>query len=111
MRTRLRQLARVVGAAVITVAVAAAAVAIAIYVTGPGGLISCVPAAAPAREPIPRWVIAAGIPALVAALVGLFFALAPERVFFRLVGLILTIAVAGATFYAVFTLLPAACRP
>jgi hypothetical protein len=112
MKYRLRKLARVVGAALITVVVATAAVAVAIYVTGPGGLISCVPAALPARpDPIPRWIIAAGIPALVAALIGAFFALAPERVFFRLVGIILTVALAAGTFYAVYTLLPAACRP
>ena len=110
MKTRLRKLARIVGAALITVVIAAAAAAVAIYATGPGGLVSCVPAVAPAKDPIPRWAIAAGIPALVAALVGLFFALAPERVFFRLVGLILTVALAGATFYAVYTYLPAACR-
>ena len=112
MRYRLRQLARMVGAALITVAVAAAAVAIAIYVTGPGGLVSCVPAAAPASlDPIPRWVIAAGIPAIVAALTGAFFALAAERVLARLIGLLLTAVLAAATFYAVYTLLPAACRP
>jgi hypothetical protein len=111
MKYRLRKVARVVLAAAITVIVAGAAAAVAIYVTGPGGLISCVPAAAPAKEPIPRWAIAAGVPALVAALMGLFFALAPERVFFRLVGLILTVALAAGTFYAVYTLLPAACRP
>ncbi len=112
MKYRLRQLARVVGAAVITVAVAGAAAAIAIYVTGPGGLISCVPAAPPARpELIPRWVIAAGIPALVVALTGAFFALAPERVLARLIGVALTAGLAAATFYAVYTLLPAACRP
>ena len=112
MRYRLRQLARVVGAALITVAVAGAAVAVAIYVTGPGGLISCVPAAAPARpDPIPRWVIAAGIPAIVAALIGAFFALAAERVLTRLIGLVLTAVLAAAAFYAVYSLLPAACRP
>ena len=112
MRYRLRQVARVVGAAVITVAVAAAAVLVATYVTGPSGLISCVPAAAPASpEPIPRWVITAGIPALVVALIGAFFALAPERVLARLIGLVLTAALAAGTFYAVYTLLPAACRP
>jgi hypothetical protein len=111
MKYRLRKVARVVLAAAITVVVAGAAAAVAVYVTGPGGLISCVPAPAPAKEPIPRWIIAAGIPALVAALMGAFFALAPERVFFRLVGLILTLALAAGTFYAVYTLLPAACRP
>jgi hypothetical protein len=110
MKYRLRKLARVVLAAAITVVVAGAAAAVAIYVTGPSGLVSCVPAAAPGRDPIPRWVIAAGIPALVAALMGAFFALAPERVFFRLVGVILTVALAAGTFYAVYTLLPAACR-
>ena len=115
MKYRLRKVARVVLAAAITVIVAGAAAAVALYVTGPGGLVSCVPAAAPAaapaKEPIPRWVIAAGIPALVAALMGAYFALAPERGFFRLVGLILTAALTAGTFYAVYTLLPAACRP
>jgi predicted lysophospholipase L1 biosynthesis ABC-type transport system permease subunit len=112
MRYRLRQLARLVGAAVITVAVAGAAVAVAIYLTGSSGLISCVPAPAPARpDAIPRWVIAAGIPALVAALIGAFFALAAERVLARLIGLVLTVVLAAATFYAVYTLLPAGCRP
>ena len=86
MKYRLRKVARVVLAAAITVVVAGAAAAVAIYATGPGGLVSCVPAALPAKDPIPRWVIAAGIPAIVAALMGAFFALAPERVFFRLVG-------------------------
>jgi len=111
MKYRLRKVARVVLAAAIAVVVAGAAAAVALYVTGPGGLISCVPAVAPAKDPIPRWVIAAGIPALVAALIGAFLALAAERVFFRLVGLILTAALAAGTFYAVYTLLPAACRP
>ena len=111
MKYRLRKVARVVLAAAITVVVAGAAAAVAIYLTGPSGLISCVPAAAPAKEPIPRWVIAAGVPALVAALMGAYFALAPERGFFRLVGLILTAALTAGTFYAVYTLLPAACRP
>lgn len=112
MRDRLRRLARLVGAVVITVAVVAAAGAAAIYVTGPSGLISCVPAAPPASpDPIPRWVSAAGIPALVAALIGAFFALAAERVLARLIGLVLTAALAAGTFYAVYTLLPAACRP
>jgi hypothetical protein len=112
MRVRLRQLARLVGAVVITVAVAGAAGAAAIYVTGPGALISCVPAAAPASpDPIPRWVIAAGIPALVAALGGAFFALGAERVRARFVGLLLAVALAAGTFYAVYVLLPAGCRP
>jgi hypothetical protein len=112
MKTRLRQLVRLLGAVLITVVVAGAAGAIAIYLTGPSGLISCVPAAAPASpDPIPRWVIAAGIPALVAALVGAFFALAAERVLTRLIGLVLAAALAAGTFYAVYALLPAACRP
>ena len=111
MRYRLRRLARVVGAVVITVAVAVAAGAIAIYLTGPSGLISCVPEPPPAiPSPIPRWVIAAGAPALVAALIGAFFALAPQRVLVRLIGLVLAAALAAGTFYAVYTYLPAACR-
>jgi predicted lysophospholipase L1 biosynthesis ABC-type transport system permease subunit len=112
MRDRLRQFARLVGAVVITVAVAGAAGAAAIYLTGPSGLISCAPVAAPASpDPIPRWVIAAGIPALVAALIGAFFALAAQRVLGRLIGLVLAAVLAGGTFYAVYALLPAACRP
>ena len=116
MRDRVRRVTRrvaaVVGAVVITVVAAGAAGAVAIYLTGPSGMISCVPVAAPAGpEPVPRWVIAAGIPALVAALVGAFFALAPQRVLARLIGLVLSAALGAATFYAVYTLLPAACRP
>jgi hypothetical protein len=112
MRDRLRRLARLVGAVVITVVIAGAAGAAAIYLTGPNGSISCVPAAAPASlDPIPRWVVAAGIPALAAALVGAFFALGAERVLGRLIGLLLAVALAAGTFYAVYSLLPAACRP
>jgi len=112
MRDRLRQLARLIGAVAITVAVAGAAGAAAIYLTGSSGSISCVPAAPPASpDPIPRWVIAAVIPALVAALVGAFFALGAGRVLTGLIGLILAAALAAGTFYAVYALLPAACRP
>jgi hypothetical protein len=112
MRDRLRQLVGLVGPVVITVIAAGAAGAAAIYLTGPNGSISCVPVAAPANpEPVPRWVIAAGIPALVAALVGAFFALGAERVLSRLIGLVLAAALAAGTFYAVYALLPAACRP
>jgi hypothetical protein len=56
-------------------------------------------------------VIAAGVPALIAALVGAFFALGAGRVLTRLIGLGLVIALAAGTFYAVYTYLPAACRP
>jgi hypothetical protein len=101
MRDRLRQLARLIGAVVITVVVAGAAGAAAIYLTGPSGMISCVPAAAPNPDPIPRWIVAAGIPALVAAFVGAFFALAAEHVLSRLIGLVLAAALAAGTFYAV----------
>ena len=112
MRDRLRRVARLVGAVGITVVVAGAAGAAAIYLTGPSGLVSCVSPAAPAGpEAVPRWVIAAGIPALVAALVGAFFALGAQRVLTRMIGLLLAIALGGATFYAVYVLLPAACRP
>jgi hypothetical protein len=112
MKYRLRQLVRLVGAVLIPVAVAAAASAATLYVTGPSGLVICVPEAAPAiPSPIPRSVIVAGIPTLVAALAGAFFALAAERILVRLIGLALTAALAAATFYAVYTLLPAACRP
>ena len=112
MRNRLRQAARLLGVIVVTVALAAAAGAAAVYVTGSGGLVSCVPAVAPASpDPIPRWAIAAGIPALVAVLVGAFFALGAKHVLTRLIGLGLAIALAAGTFYAVYMYLPAACRP
>jgi hypothetical protein len=112
MRDRLRRIAQLVGAVAITVVIAAAAGAAAIYLTGPNGSISCVPPAAPASpDPVPRWIIAAGIPALVAALVGAFFALGAQRVLTRLIGLLLSAALAAGTFYAVYALLPAACRP
>ena len=112
MRYRLRQLVPLVGAALVTVAVAAAAGVAAVYLTGPNGAISCVPPAPPATgEPIPRWAIAAGLPALAAVLVGAYFALAAERVLGRLIGLALVVALGAATFYGVFTYLPAACRP
>jgi hypothetical protein len=112
MKDRLRQLARWLGAVLITVVIAVATGAAAVYVTGPNGLISCVPSADPANpDPLPRWAIAAGIPALIAALVGAFFALAAGRVLTRLIGLGLGIALAAGTFYAVYTYLPAACRP
>ena len=112
MRDRLRRVIRLVVPVVITLVVAGAAGAAAIYLTGPSGLVSCVPVAAPARpEAVPRWVIAAGIPALVAALVGAFFALGAQRVLTRMIGLLIAIALGGATFYAVYVMLPAACRP
>jgi hypothetical protein len=112
MRIRLRQLARLLGIGLITVAIAVASSAAAIYVTGPNGLVSCIPSADPVSpDPLPRWVIAAGIPALIAALVGAFFALGAGRVLTRLIGVAVVIALAAGTFYAVYTYLPAACRP
>jgi len=112
MRDRLRHVARLIGPVVITVAFAGAAGAAAIYVTGPNGLISCVPSAAPASpDPIPRWVVAAGIPAVAAAFIGAFFALGARYVLGRLIGMALAAALGAGTFYAVYTLLPAACRP
>ncbi|HET9519939.1 MAG TPA: hypothetical protein VFO73_02715 [Candidatus Limnocylindrales bacterium] len=112
MRYRLRQLIPLVRAALVTVIVAVAAGVAAVYLTGPNGSISCVSPVAPATtEPIPRWVLAAGLPAVATVLVGAYFALAAERVLARLIGLGLVIAVGAATFYAVFIYLPAACRP
>ena len=112
MRDRLRRVVRLVVPVLVTLVVAGAAGAAAIYLTGPSGLVSCVPVAAPAGpEAVPRWVIAAGIPALVAALVGAFFALGAQRVLTRMIGVLLAIALGGATFYAVYVMLPAACRP
>jgi hypothetical protein len=112
MRYRLRQLIPLVRAALVTAAVAVVAGVAAVYLTGPNGLISCVAPASPAAaEPIPRWVLAAGLPAIATVLVGAYFALAAERVLARLIGVALVLAVGAATFYAVYTYLPAACRP
>jgi hypothetical protein len=47
----------------------------------------------------------------VAAFVGAFFALGAEYVLTRLIGLVLALALAAGTFFAVFMLLPAGCRP
>jgi len=111
MRVRLRQLARLLGAVLVTVAIAAAAGAVAVFATGSNGLISCIPSADPASpDPLPRWAIAAGIPALIAVLIGAFFALAAERVLTRLIGLAFAIGLAAGTFYVVYIFLPAACR-
>lgn len=112
MRYRLRQVIPLVRAVLVTVIVAVAAGVAAVYLTGPNGSISCVALVPPATaEPIPRWVLAAGLPAIAAVLVGAYFALAAERVLSRLIGLALALAGGAATFYAVFTYLPAACRP
>jgi hypothetical protein len=112
MRYRLRRALQVVGAAAVTVVAAVVAAAIALYLTGPVGAISCVPAAEPAaRDPLPRWILVAGIPAVIAALVGAFFALAGERVLTRIIGVGLVLVLAAVTFCAVYILLPAACRP
>jgi hypothetical protein len=112
IKRRLRRLAGVFARVVITIAVAAAAGALVVFLTGPGGSISCVaPSASAQPEPIPRWMIAAGAPALIAALVGGYFALGVETVRRRLLGLLLALAVAAMTFYGVYVLLPISCRP
>lgn len=112
VRYRLRKLVRLVASIAVTVGIAAGASAVALYLTGSNGPISCsLPTPIANPEPIPRWVIAAGVPALVAFLVGAFFALAAVRVLWRLVALVLVVALAAGTFYAVYTLLPANCRP
>lgn len=112
MARRLRQILGVVGAVVITVAVAAGSAAAAVYAAGPNGLISCVPPTPPApADVIPRWLLMAGAPAAVTILVGAFFALAAERVLFRMIGLLVVIALGLATSYAVYLNLPAECLP
>ena len=112
IRDRLRQLIRVVGAIAITVLVAAAASAASLYLVGPNGSLSCAIPTPPAEpDRIPRWLIAAGVPALIAGFVGAFFALGAGRVLWQLVGLVLAVALAAVTFYAVYVLLPANCRP
>jgi hypothetical protein len=112
MKRRLRRLAGFVARVLIIVVVAAIAGAVAVVLTGPGGAISCAPPTLPARpEPIPRWVIVAGAPALIPALVGAYIALGAETVRWRLIGLIFAVVVAAGTFYGVYSLLPADCRP
>ena len=112
MRYRLRRLAGVLAGVLVTVVAAAAAGAATVYLTGPNGSISCAPhPTANGPEPIPRWLIAAGAPALVAMLVGAYFALGATSARWRLVGLLFGVAVAAATLYGVYTFLPAACRP
>jgi hypothetical protein len=112
IKDRLRQLVRVVGAIAITIGVAAAASAVSLYLVGPNGSISCALPAPPAEpDRIPRWLIVAGVPALFTGLVGAFFALGAGRVLWQLVGLVLAVTLAAATFYAVYALLPANCRP
>lgn len=112
MKRRLRRLAGLVARVLIIVVVAAIAGAVAVVLTGPGGAISCAPPPLPARpEPVPRWIFAAGAPALIPALVGAYFALGAEAVRWRLVGIAFALAVAAGTFYGVYSLLPATCRP
>jgi hypothetical protein len=108
----LRLLIRVVGAIAITVLVTAAASAVSLYLVGPNGSISCALPTPPAEpDRIPRWLIVAGVPALIAGLVAGFFALGAGRVLWQLVGLVLAVALAAGTFYGVYLLLPANCRP
>ena len=112
IKRRLRRLGGFVGRAVVTVVVAVAAGALVLYLTGPNGFISCVSPASDARsEPVPRWVLAAGGPALVAGLVGAYFGLGAPSVRGRLLRLVFAAAVAAGTFYVVYILLPIDCRP
>ena len=112
MRGRLRPILGLIAAVVVTVGVAAGAGAAALYLVGPNGAFSCVPSVLPApADPIQRWIIVAGLPAVGAVLVGAFFALGYQRVLSRLIGLVLAVALAAATFYLVYLNLPADCRP
>jgi hypothetical protein len=112
IRNRLRLLVRVVGAVAITVLVAAAAGAASLYLVGPNGSISCAIPTPPADpDRIPRWLIAAGVPALITGLLGSFFALGAGRVLWQLVWLVLAVALAAGVFAGVYFLLPANCRP
>jgi membrane associated rhomboid family serine protease len=112
IKRRLRRLAWVVARVLVTLAVGAVAGAVVVFLTTPGGSISCVaPPSAARPEPIPRWVITAGAPAVIAALVGAYFALGAESVGWRLIGLVFALAVAAGTFYGVYVLLPVNCRP
>jgi hypothetical protein len=112
MKRRLRILAGILARVVITIAVAGAAGAVTVYLVGPGP-INCAPhnSVTGVPEPIPRWILAAGAPALITFVVGAYFGLAAESGRLRFLGLILAAGVAAATFYGVFLYLPANCRP
>src|SRR5216117_902552 len=106
LRWLIRTVLRVLIAVAVSAGVAAAVAGAVLYFAGPGGSLSCVPPTPPAGaqpEFIPRWVIFAGGPALVAALVGAYFALGAERVLWRLVGLVYAAGLAAGTFYVVYT--------
>lgn len=112
IRLRLRRLAIMAGRGLISVAVAAAAAAAAIWLTSPGRPADC--ASFPSGEealPIPTWILVSGAPAVVAFLIGAYFALGIERTSRRLLGLLFSIALGGAVFYAAYQYLPATCRP
>jgi hypothetical protein len=112
IKRRVRRLGGIVARAAITLAVAAAGGALVLFLTGPNGSISCVdPASAAGSEPVPRWVLAAGGPALVAGLVGAYYGLGAPSVRGRLLRLVFAAAVAAGTFYVVYILLPIDCRP
>ena len=111
MKNRLQQVLRLVVAVAIPILVAVVAGAVTIYLTGANGPISCVGAVGSNPEGLQRWVIVAGVPALIAGLVGAFFAFGGGRVLTQLIGLCLAVALAGVTFYGVYLLLPADCRP
>ena len=109
---RLRHLVGAVARMLVILATAAGAGVVAILIAYSGGSISCVPPLPPAHpDPIPRWAIAAGAPALVAALVGAYFGLGAETAWRRWIGLAFAVAVGAGTFYGVYSFLPAACRP
>ncbi|MFL5768684.1 MAG: hypothetical protein ACJ765_01245 [Chloroflexota bacterium] len=106
------KLIRLVVAVAVTIGVAVGTGALALYLTGPNGAFTCAIPTPPADpDRIPRWLIVAGVPALVTGFVGAFFALGAGRVLWQLVALCLAVALAAATFYGVYALLPANCRP
>ena len=111
MKKRLQQILGIVAAVAIPIVVAVVAGGVTVYLTGPSGMINCVGAVTANAEGVQRWVIVAGVPALIAGMAGAFFALAGGRVLTRLIGLGLAVALAGATFYLVYLQLPADCRP
>ena len=88
-----------------------AAGAIALYIAGPSGILSCVSPTGQNAERIPRWILFSAAPAVAATLVALFFALGLERLWMRLIGIVVAFGLGAATFYVVYLLLPADCRP
>src|SRR2546428_7831328 len=111
MKRRIRQLAGVLARLVVTLAAAGAAGAVTVYLVGPGP-INCAPhnSVTGVPEPIPRWIIAAGAPALIAFVVGAYYGLGADGGRWRVLVRVVVPAGAAGTSYGVCLYLTANCR-